>query len=207
MLKKSGIIIAFSFFFCLVISSFTLPGICAETGENSSVSRNANWYETQYGTSPFGGTWIMGQFGPDIGYGEQGVSYQYSDPLTGSYVSYMSTGMGMGLGGPFVGYGGMYSPVAAQSYGPYANGNNPQIQPTPGWSTKGYSSGNLFGQSTNYYQAQPALFGLGLYGLGGYGLGGYSSLGLYGLGGYGVSGLYYGTAGLYGLGGFSYPYI
>jgi len=193
---------------CLIADFAAINGRCAEN-DDSNVSRNADYYNVQYGTSPFGGTWTMGQYGPDVGIGEQGYQYQYSDPLTGTFVSYSSSGIGAGLGGIWAGYNGMYSNVAQQSYGPYAYGNTPEVQPTVGWSTQGSTSGNLFGYNTNYYQAQPATYGLmggllgglggyygGGYGLSGYGLSGYG-LGGYGLGGYGLSG--------YGLSGYGSP--
>lgn len=163
--------------------------------EEDASERSAQWYESNYGTGPFGQTWMMGRFGPDIGIGEQGVTYQYTDPMTGSFVSYTNTGLGMGLGGPFAGYGGMFSPTALASYGPFAYGNNPQPMPTPGYTTQGYTSGSIFGPNTNYYSAQPSFLGLmgGLLGgYGGFGLGGlysgFGGLGSYGFGGFGGGG-------------------
>lgn len=172
----------------LILSLFTLSIICsmhysfaASDDDSSEPDRSASWYQAQYGTGPFGQNWMIGSFGPDYGIGEQGMRYQYTDPLTGSYVSYSTTGMGMGLGGPLAGYGGMFSPAAAISYGPFAYGNNPQPMPIPGYSTEGYTSGGLFSPNVNYYSAQPSLLGLmgGMFGFGGlYG-------GLYGGLGYG----------------------
>jgi hypothetical protein len=175
--------------------------------QNDPNTRTAQWHETQYGTNAWGGSWILGQFGPDVGMGEQGTYYQMSTP-GGGYVSYYSASPGMGYGGPMMGYGGMFSPVAQQSYGPYAGGGRPQVQQTPGYDTQGYVSGNLWGQSTNYYSAQPnPMFGLMMGLLGGFGgfggFGGYGGYGGYsaGYGGYG-GGYGYGYPG-YGYGGYS----
>jgi len=165
--------------------------------------RSASWHETQYGTNAWGGTWMLGQFGPDVGYGEQGTVYQYTDPMSGTYVSYSSTGMGMGLGGPLMGYGGMFSPVAQASYGPYAGGNRPQVGSTPGYDTQGYLSGSLWGPNVSMYQSQynpMAGMMFGLMGMLGGGYGGYG-----GFGGYGGYGGYGGFGGLFGGFGFS-PY-
>jgi hypothetical protein len=168
--------------------------------EDKETDRSAQWYQAQYGTGPLGQTWMMGSFGPDFGIGEQGVRYQSVDPLTGSFVSYSVTSPGMGIGGPFAGYGGMFSPAALASYGPFAYGNNPQPMPTPGYTSQGYTSGSAFGNNTNFYQIQPA-FGLmgGLFGGLGFGLGGLYS----GIGGWGFPGYNYG---LYsGIGRFGFP--
>ncbi|MGA1842359.1 MAG: hypothetical protein ACMUIU_17220 [bacterium] len=95
--------------------------------------RSAQWYQAQYSTGPLGQTWMMGSFGPDFGIGEQGVRYQSVDPLTISFISYSITSPGIGIGGPFAGYGRMFSPAALASYGPFAYGNNPQPLPTLGY--------------------------------------------------------------------------
>ncbi|MGA1839477.1 MAG: hypothetical protein ACMUIU_02540 [bacterium] len=182
----------------------------AIAADDDEPSKSASWHETTFQTDAWGRTWTVGQFGPDVGYGEQGSIYEYTDPMSGAYISYSSTSMGVGAGGPMMGYGGMFSPLAQISYGPYAGGGRPQVQSTPGYDTMGYLSGSLWGNNTSYYQAQPnfmaqMMFGLGgfgggLFGGGGYG-GGYS--GAYS-GGYGAS---YGGFGGYspfgGFGGFS----
>ncbi|MGA1874091.1 MAG: hypothetical protein ACMUIA_00625 [bacterium] len=166
------------FSICLIALAFiTCPVInAAERSDNSSTTtRYADWYESQYGSGPFGQTWMVGRYGPDYGIGEQGYTYQSYNPLTGSFVNYSSSGLGMGLGGPLLGYQGMFSPMAQISYGPFSYGQNPQVAPTPGWSTQGYTSGSAFGNYSNFYQAQP-MFGLmgGLFGGLGYGgLGGF----------------------------------
>lgn len=117
---------------------------------------------------------LIGRFGPDVGIGEQGTIYRYSNPLTGQNFTYSSTGIGLGLGGPFLGYGGMFSPVAGASYGPFAFGQIPIVGPTPGYDTTGYISGNLWGQNTSFYQARINPFAAVLFG----GLGGFSGFGL-----------------------------
>ena len=182
---------------CLVAVFLLAPSIHAENNDSKHNNRSSAWYQSQYGTNPWGGTWMMGQFGSDIGYGEQGMTYQYSNPSTGSFVSYSSTGLDMGMGGVFAGYGGMFSPLATASYGPFAYGNDLQPTSTFGWSTQGSMSGSVFGPSTSYYMAQPSSFGLmgGLFG----GFGGFGGL-LPGIsyGGFPISG--------YGLGGWAGGY-
>jgi len=179
---------------CLIITIMSISRAQAYVDPNT---RAASWNQTQTLTTPWGATGLIGRFGPDFGYGEQGTVYQYRDPYTGSYISYSNTGMGMGLGGPLMGYGGMYSGLGAASYGPYAYGGSPQVQPTPGWATQGYASGGLFSPQTSFYQAQPGLFGMlgtSLGGFGGLDLGGFGGLDLGGFGGLGLGG--------FGLGGF-----
>jgi len=164
----------------------------------NGVSRNANWYDINTGTSAGGGTWISSNFGPDVGYGEYGTRYEYTDPMTGRYTSYSTTGMGQaqGMAGMLPIYGGMYSGFGGASYGPYAGGQNPSVQQTPFYDTQGYMSGNLWGQNTQAYQSQFNFMG-GMMGMltgsfGGYG--GNSSAG-YGGGGYGYPGGYGGYGG------------
>jgi len=120
------------------------------------LTRGAAWYEVNTGTSASGGTWISSQFGPDMGYGEQGTRYEYTDPMTGMYTSYSSTSMGQapGMMGTVPIYGGMFSAVGDQSYGPYSRGQNPSVQQTPFYDTQGFMSGSLFGPSTQAYQSQ-----------------------------------------------------
>ena len=161
----------------LIFLFFLSFNVRAADKNDNTATRDAQWYQAQYGTNPLGGSWMMGRFGPDFGIGEQGYTYQYSDPLTGSYISYTTSGLGMGIGGPLLGYQGMFSQAAMQSYGPFAYGNNPMPASTFGWSTEGYTSGSAFGPYTNYYSAQPMMSLFGLFG--GYGFGG----GFYGLGG------------------------
>jgi hypothetical protein len=172
----------------LVLSIFLLATVFGSTlaiADEEEPDRSASWHETSYQTDAWGRTWVVGQFGPDVGYGEQGSIYEYTDPTTGTYVSYSNTSMGMGAGGPLMGYGGMFSPVAQASYGPYAGGNRPSVGSTFGYDTQGYLSGSLWGNNTSYFQAQPnpmaqMMFGLG-FGGGGYG---YSGTGYGGFGGY-----------------------
>lgn len=159
--------------------------------DDDNVSRNANWYEVNTGTSASGGTWISSMFGPDVGYGEQGTRYEYTDPITGTYTSYSQTGMGQapGMAGLLPIYGGMFSSVGSQSYGPYAGGQNPTVQQTPFYDTQGYMSGSLWGPNTQAMQAQYNPMG-GMMGMlfgtfGGYGGGSNYSAGY---GGYGEIG-------------------
>ena len=189
---------------CLVIGN--LGRIArAETDDDDDDDRQAAWHQTQTGTNPWGGTWISGRFGPDVGYGEQGSYYSYQDPMSGNFITYSQVGMGMGMGGPLMGYGGWNSPLAGISYGPYAGGNMPQMNPTPGWSTQGYYSGGLFSPQISYTSGQynpiAGLF-MGLLGggLGGWG-GSYGGWGG-GLGGWGGS--LGGWGGSYGSWGGSY---
>ncbi len=169
---------------CMIVAAMGISVVRAAVDEGDNVDRSAAWYQTQYGTSPWGGTWMTGQYGPDVGMGQQGMVYQYQDPMTGSFVSYSTTGMGMGMGGPFAGYGGWDSALGPISYGPFAYGNVPQVMPTPGYGTQGSASGGLFGPQTSYYQAQPGLMWMLSGGLGSFG--GFGGYGLYsGYGGYG----------------------
>jgi hypothetical protein len=108
---------------------------CTVDGEEAD--RTQSWHETQTGTTAWGGTFISGQFGPDVGIGETGQYYQSIDPLTGATTSFYTTGLGSGIGGALAGYGGMFSQYGQDSYGPYAGGNRPQVQPTPGYDTQG----------------------------------------------------------------------
>ncbi|MGA1790517.1 MAG: hypothetical protein ACMUIM_03445 [bacterium] len=163
---------------------FSQPSAVAQT----EPSRQAAWYEVNYASDAFGGTFLIGQYGPDIGIGEQGSVYQYSNPLTGQYVSYQSTGIGSGVGGALLGYGGMFSPVAQQSYGPFAYGQSPTVSASPGYDTQGYLFGNLWGQNVNYFASQYNPFaGLLLGGFGSFGSPAAFSGGLFGLGRVGLS--------------------
>ena len=146
---------------CLIFAIMNVPRVRAEE-EETEAERYAAWYQAQYGTTPWGGTSMIGYFGPDYGIGEQGMVYQFQDPLTGSYVSYSQTGMGAGMFGVFGGYGGWNSPTAAMSYGPFAYGQTPQVMPTLGYGSQGYQSGSLLGPNTSYYSAQnPLMWMLG----------------------------------------------
>jgi hypothetical protein len=192
----------------LILAVFLLTNVLGTSlvRADEEPERDASWHETEYGTDAWGGTWLSGRFGPDVGYGEQGQVFEYTNPGTGMYVSYSSTGMGMGLGGPMLGYGGMFSPVAQASYGSYAGGGRPNVQATPGYDTQGYLSGNLWGQNSSFYQARynpMAGFLFGMAGLLGGGYGGFGGYG--GYGGFGGYSGYGGFSGYGGYGGFS-PY-
>jgi hypothetical protein len=116
--------------------------------------RGADWFQTQSTTSGWGATLTQASYGPDAGYGETGQIYEYSDPLTGTSVSYKVTGMGMGTI-PLPVYGGMFSALGSQSYGPYAYGNQPVTQPTVGYDTQSSQAGNAFGQGYEYSISRP----------------------------------------------------
>jgi hypothetical protein len=204
-----------------------------ETGSEEG-DRTASWYQRDTITSGWGATIDVGAYGADYGYGETGYTYSYTDPLTGQYVSYQTSGMGMGTI-PAPVYGGMYSALGAQSYGPYSGGQQPTVQPTYGWDTQSSVSGSALGQSSQYTSGSPnytAMLGTSLlsspytagagYGLAaasgalsGFGsLGGLSTLGSYGtgfgsLGGFGSYGLgtsYPAYGGTSFGGGYSVPY-
>jgi hypothetical protein len=189
-------ILVFSFIFCitctrnLAIAEECVGDECTVDGD--AAVRGSDYYETQTTTDAYGGTILTGQFGPDVGIGEQGTVYQYTDPRTGTQISYSTSAMGSGLGGIMAGYNGMYSPNALASYGMFANGNKPTAQPTLGYNTQQYQSGNIFGQNTQYSQATPnpyattalsmmqnpqtSSLGMGLFSLGMYSSPGVSSL-------------------------------
>jgi hypothetical protein len=162
-IKKSISIITillFSFLFCITCTRNIAIAEEECVGEECTVDgeeavRGSDYYETQVVTDAYGGTLLTGQFGPDVGIGEQGTIYKYTDPRTGTVVSYSTTNMGVGLGGVAAGYGGMYSPYAQGSYGMFAGGNQPTAQATPGLNTQQYQSGNIFGQNTQFSQATP----------------------------------------------------
>ncbi len=184
MSKRLSIYSIYIFSLLLVVAFLTFNTARAQI-QTSEPNRGAAWHQTNYGTDAWGGTWLIGQFGPDIGVGEQGVVYEYVNPTTGSFVSYRSTEIGFGLGGPYLGYGGLFSPVATASYGPYAYGQTPNVAPTPGYDTFGHVSGNLWGQNTSYYRAQINPFAMIL--LGGL-TGGYGGFGgSLGYGGFGIN--------------------
>lgn len=185
--------------------------------------RQADLYKRWTETTPWGGTMQRWQIQPDYGWGEMGEGYQYVDPSSGTMVMYQSTSMGMGII-PSYEYGGMYSPLAQVSYGPFQYGNIPGMQSTPFAWSKGYEEGSIFGQ-TQAYQYQPMISPFGLMGgglMGGVGLGSLGALGgtgnIYGFGptatGYGpgigfggLSGLFsgYNTGGYTGYGPVGYP--
>jgi hypothetical protein len=188
----------------LIVAIFILTtafgsSLAIAADETEEPDRSASWHETTFQTDAFGRTWTVGQFGPDVGYGEQGTMYEYTDPMSGAYVSYSSTSMGTGAGGIMAGYGGMFSPLAQASYGPYAGGGRPQVESTWGYDTQGYLSGSAWGNNTSYYQAQPNFMAQMMLGFGGFGglLGGYG-------GGYSgaYSGAYSGNYGAQSYGGF-----
>jgi hypothetical protein len=172
--------------FIIFAMMFSQTSAFAQASQDQ-VIRQADWYKVNYGTDASGGTILIGQYGPDVGIGEQGTVYQYANPLTGQFVSYRTTDIGVGFGGPLLGYGGMFSPVAQASYGPFAYGQTPVVSPTPGFDTAGFLFGNLWGQNVNYYEARPNPFaGLLLGSFSGFGpsiaYGGLFGLGRIGLG-------------------------
>ena len=131
----------------------------SENSVNATVgmtNRAADYFQRDTSTNAWGG--IMNQFsyGPDAGWGETGQGYEYTNPMTGASVSYKVTGMGMGsIALPM--YGGMNSALGAQSYGPYAYGNQPVTQPTYGYDSQSSQAGNAFGQGYEYTRSQPNL--------------------------------------------------
>jgi hypothetical protein len=184
----------------LLTTAFGSSLAIAADDDDDEPSRSASWHETSYQTDAWGRTWTIGQFGPDLGYGEQGSIYEHRDPTTGAYISYSSTSMGMGAGGPMMGYGGMFSPLAEVSYGPYAGGGRPNVGSTPGYDTQGYLSGSLWGNNTSYYEARPNPMAQMMFGLMGGGFGGFGGYG----GGYGGFGGSYGAPSYSGYGAQSY---
>lgn len=195
-------IVIFGFVFCLAIAingsraaevtrtdqsneGELAVGQSTEDKKDEEGTRTAAWYQSDTATNAFGGVMTQWQFGPDVGYGETGQGYSYTDPLTGAYVSYQSSGMGMGSVRLPV-YGGMNSQFGAASYGPWAGGQQYQPQATPGYDTQTSFGGDAFGTQYNYSQGQPnyaamtgfslmqnpATAGLGAAMLYGYGTGG-----------------------------------
>jgi hypothetical protein len=202
-----------------------------EAGETAAMPiRGADWFTREAITSGWGATMTQFAYGPDAGFGETAQGYEYTDPLTGASVSYKVTGMGMGAI-PLPVYGGMFSALGTQSYGPYGYGNQPVTQPTVGYDTQSSQAGNAFGQGYEYSISRPNLtsmvgtslltnpftMGSGLalaamsgafggYGASSFGVpsyGGYAGYGGYGASSFGVPG-YGGYAGYGGYGAPSY---
>lgn len=133
----------------------------ASAGADATVTaampiRGADWFTREVSTSGWGATITQFAYGPDAGYGETAQGYEYTDPLTGASVSYKVTGMGMGAI-PLPVYGGMFSALGSQSYGPYGYGNQPVTQPTVGYDTQSSQAGNAFGQGYEYSISRPNL--------------------------------------------------
>jgi hypothetical protein len=200
-----------------------------DSQSDDELIRNEAFYNYGETTNAAGGVTNWWEYGPDIGVGETGYGYTQTDPWTGTTVTYSTTGIGTGVGGPLAGYGGMYSPLASESYGIFAGGATPQynVNPKYGYNTQLSTSGSLLGPSSTYtastpdplmqlgmtlsQQSQTQGLGLALATLSGLQYSqpfGSSYLGGYGtsLGGYGYSTPYagYGTS----LGGYGYstPY-
>ncbi|MGA1869684.1 MAG: hypothetical protein ACMUJM_14200 [bacterium] len=173
------------------------------SGNESTIIRNADWFQQDVATTGWGGIMQQYTFGPDVGYGETGRGYNYYDPLTGASVSYSTTGIGMGtIWAPV--YGGIGSPLGSASYGPFVTGQAPVVTPTYGYDTQSSIAGNAFGQGYQYSVSRPnvtSLLSMSLlqnpYTMGtGLALA-YSSLGL---GGYG-----YGSGYPFGYSSYTYP--
>jgi len=138
-----------------------------ETEEENTAeegTRTASWYQLDQGTTGWGGTMQQWSFGPDVGYGETGQGYSYTDPLTGRYVSYQTSGMGVGAV-PLPTYGGMNSQFGAASYGMFAGGNMPTTTATPGYDTQSSTAGDAFGQGYQYQTGAPNVTAMAGYGL------------------------------------------
>lgn len=122
--------------------------------DEEEAERSANVYQHDTVTSPYGETYQSWFYAPDIGYGEVGEGYSYTNQLTGETVSYHVTGMGMGSI-PLPVYGGMGSQYGLASYGIFANGAIPVVQPTPGVYTETSTAGSAFGEGYQYAASRP----------------------------------------------------
>ncbi|MGA1824646.1 MAG: hypothetical protein ACMUIP_08265 [bacterium] len=123
-----------------------------------STIRTQSWYKKDAQTTPLGGTATQWSYGPDIGWGETGKGFTYTDPIMGATISYSITGFGMGtVAAPL--YGGAQSIFGQGTYGPLwetaATGKAPVTSPTYGWSTQTSQAGSLFGTGYTYTYAQP----------------------------------------------------
>jgi hypothetical protein len=123
-------------------------------GDEEDAERSADVYQHDTSTSPYGETFQRWSFSPDIGYGEVGEGYSYTNPMTGETVSYQVTGMGMGAI-PLPIYGGMGSQYGQASYGIFASGGVPVVQSTPGMHTQTSAAGSAFGDGYQYAASQP----------------------------------------------------
>jgi len=114
--------------------------------------RNESFYNYGETTTAVGAIQNWWEYGPDAGIGETGSGYTQTNPFTGATVTFSTTGMGAGAGGVLAGYGGMYSPVATQSYGMFAGGATPQynVNQKLGYNTQLNTSGSLFGPASTY---------------------------------------------------------
>jgi len=130
-----------------------------DTVSESDATRTESFFKSDSQTTAWGATFNQYQFAPDVGYGETGYGYEYTDPLTGAYVSYSTSGMGMGAV-PLPVYGGMNSQFAQASYGPYAFGQKPTTQATPGYDTQSSIGGDAFGTQYSYQTGTPNLTAL-----------------------------------------------
>ncbi|MGA1823151.1 MAG: hypothetical protein ACMUIP_00715 [bacterium] len=134
-------------------------GDTSSSENESTVIRNADWFQQNVTTTGWGGIMQQYSFGPDVGYGETGTGYYYYDPLTGASVNYSTTGIGMGaLWAPV--YGGMGSALGSVSYGPFVTGQAPAVTPTYGYDTQSSIAGNAFGQGYQYSVSRPNLTSL-----------------------------------------------
>ncbi|MGA1825907.1 MAG: hypothetical protein ACMUIP_14725 [bacterium] len=124
----------------------------------TTASRTQSWYKKETQTTPIGGTATQWSYGADLGWGETGSGFSYTNPLTGATVTYSTTGYAMGtVAAPI--YGGAQSIFGQGTYGPLlqtaATGKAPQTSPTIGWTTQTSQAGNLFGTGYTYTAAQP----------------------------------------------------
>ncbi|MGA1867965.1 MAG: hypothetical protein ACMUJM_05385 [bacterium] len=122
--------------------------------DEEDAERSADLYQHDTMTSPWGEVIQTWHYEPDVGYGEVGEGYIYTNPLTGESVSYQVTGMGMGAI-PLPIYGGMGSEFGQASYGIFSTGQIPVVQSTPGVYTETSTAGSAFGEGYQYAASRP----------------------------------------------------
>jgi hypothetical protein len=122
--------------------------------DEEDAERSSDVYQHDTMTSPWGETYQTWSYAPDVGYGEVGEGYSYTNQLTGETVSYQVTGMGMGSV-PLPIYGGMGSEFGQASYGIFSSGGAPIVQPTPGVHTETSTAGSAFGEGYQYAASRP----------------------------------------------------
>jgi hypothetical protein len=122
--------------------------------DEEDAERSAAIYQHDSVVSPYGTTYQQWSYAPDIGYGEVGEGFSYSNPLTGETVSYQVTGIGMGAI-PLPVYGGMASQYGQASYGMFSNGSIPVVPSTPGVYSETSTAGSAFGEGYQYAASMP----------------------------------------------------
>ncbi|MGA1824956.1 MAG: hypothetical protein ACMUIP_09860 [bacterium] len=118
--------------------------------------RTESYFTAEKETTPWGTVVFKGEYGPDLGIGETGSIYYFSDPLTGTQISYKEEGLGVGQLGVLAGYTGKYSPLASSQYGVFAGDTDYSklLSSTPGFSTYQQMGGNIMG-SYQYSTERP----------------------------------------------------